>query len=63
MLLKEGWKGRTEFVGFEVFTAVTMKNAVFWVVAPCGFIINRRFEGTCRLLLQGRRNNANEEKC
>jgi hypothetical protein len=23
------------FVGFEVFTAVTMKNAVFWGVAPC----------------------------
>jgi hypothetical protein len=22
-------------VGFEVFTAVTMKNAVFWGVAPC----------------------------
>jgi hypothetical protein len=27
------------FVGivrFEVFTAVTMKNGVFWVVMPCG---------------------------
>jgi hypothetical protein len=23
------------YVGFEVFTAVTMKNAVFWGVAPC----------------------------
>jgi hypothetical protein len=23
------------FVGFEVFTTVTMKNAVFWGVAPC----------------------------
>jgi hypothetical protein len=23
------------FVRFEVFTAVTMKNAVFWDVAPC----------------------------
>jgi hypothetical protein len=22
-------------VGFEVFTAVTMKNAIFWDVAPC----------------------------
>jgi hypothetical protein len=22
---------------FEVFTAVTMKNGVFWVVTPCGF--------------------------
>jgi hypothetical protein len=24
------------FVRFEVFTAVTMKNGVFWVVTPCG---------------------------
>jgi hypothetical protein len=23
------------YVRFEVFTAVTMKNAVFWDVAPC----------------------------
>jgi hypothetical protein len=23
------------FVRFEVFTAVTMKNGVFWVVTPC----------------------------
>jgi hypothetical protein len=25
-----------EHVRFEVFTAVTMKNGVFWVVTPCG---------------------------
>jgi hypothetical protein len=25
---------------FEVFTAATMKNAVFWDMAPCGFIRN-----------------------
>jgi hypothetical protein len=31
---------------FEVFTAVTMKNAVFWDVTPCGSCKNRRFEGT-----------------
>jgi hypothetical protein len=49
--------------GFEVFTVVTMKNAVFWDVAPHGFIINRRFGETCRLHLQGRRNDASEEKC
>jgi hypothetical protein len=24
------------FVRFEVFMAVTMKNAVFWDVMPCG---------------------------
>jgi hypothetical protein len=26
----------TFIVRFEVFTAVTMKNGVFWVVTPCG---------------------------
>jgi hypothetical protein len=42
------------YEGLEVLTAVTMKNAVFWDVAPCGFIINQRFGGTYRLHLQGR---------
>jgi hypothetical protein len=36
-------------VGFEVFTAVTMKNSVFWDVVPCEFILNRYFGGTYRL--------------
>jgi hypothetical protein len=31
---------------FEVFTAVTMKNCVFWDVTPGGFCKNRRFGGT-----------------
>jgi hypothetical protein len=31
-------------VRFEVFTAVTMKNAVFWDVTPCGSCKNRRIE-------------------
>jgi hypothetical protein len=30
----------------EVFTAVTMKNGVFWDVMPCGSCKNRRFGGT-----------------
>jgi hypothetical protein len=30
-----------EDVRFEVFTAVTMKNGVFWVVTPCGSCKNR----------------------
>jgi hypothetical protein len=30
-------------VRFEVFTAVTMKSAVFWDVAPCRSCVNRRF--------------------
>jgi hypothetical protein len=32
----------SDCVTFEVFTAVTMKNAVFWDVAPCGYCLNRR---------------------
>jgi hypothetical protein len=41
---------------FEVFTAVTMKNGVFWVVMPCGSCKNRRFGGTWRLLHQDDKN-------
>jgi hypothetical protein len=33
-------------VRFEVFTAVTMKNGVFWDVTPCGSCKNLRFGGT-----------------
>jgi hypothetical protein len=33
-------------VRFEVFTAVTLQNAVFWDVTPCGSCKNRRFGGT-----------------
>jgi hypothetical protein len=33
------------FVGFEVLTAVSMKMAVFWVVAPCSLVeVYQRFE-------------------
>jgi hypothetical protein len=37
-------------VRFEVFTAVTMKNAVFWDVALCRSCVNRRFGGPTRSL-------------
>jgi hypothetical protein len=30
---------------FEVVTAVTMKNGVFWDVTPCGSCKNLRFGG------------------
>jgi hypothetical protein len=33
-------------VTFEVFTAVTMNNGVFWDVTPCGPCKNGRFGGT-----------------
>jgi hypothetical protein len=42
-------------VGFEVFTAVTVKNADFWDVVPCRSCVNRRFGGMYRLHLQGRK--------
>jgi hypothetical protein len=32
--------------------AMTMKNAVFWHVAPCRSYVNRRFGGMYRLHLQ-----------
>jgi hypothetical protein len=41
-------------VRFEVFTAVTMKNAVLWDVAPCRCCVNRSF-GWTYLHLQGGR--------
>jgi hypothetical protein len=31
----------SEYVGFEVFTAVTMKNAVFWDIKT-QFVLHRR---------------------
>jgi hypothetical protein len=36
----------TSVVRFEVFTAVTMKNAVFWDVALCRSCVNRRSSET-----------------
>jgi hypothetical protein len=35
-------------IRFEVFTAVTRKNAIFWDVTPCGSCKNRCFGGTWR---------------
>jgi hypothetical protein len=41
-------------VGFEVFMAVSMKMAVFWVVAPCSLVeFYQRFRGPCCLHHQG----------
>jgi hypothetical protein len=36
----------TDNVEFQIFMVVTMKNGVFWDVAPCGSCKNRRFGGT-----------------
>jgi hypothetical protein len=41
-------------VGFEVLTAVSMKMAVFWVVAPCSLVeFYQLFRGPCCLHHQG----------
>jgi hypothetical protein len=49
-------------IRFEVFTAVTMKNGVFWDVTPCGSCKNRRFGGTWLLLHQGDKNRWTRNK-
>jgi hypothetical protein len=62
VMLKGVWL-KMSYLWFETLTEVTMKNAIFWDaifwdVELCGLNINRRFGGTCRLHLQGRRNNS-----
>jgi hypothetical protein len=53
--MKAEKKNNFRDVRLEVFMAVTMKKAVFWDVAPCRSRVNRRFGGTYRLHLQGRK--------
>jgi hypothetical protein len=48
-------------VKFELFTAVTMKNAVFWDVTPCTSCVNLGFGGTYHLHLQGRKSASEEQ--
>jgi hypothetical protein len=44
-------------VRFEDLTAMVIKSTIFWDITPCSlFKVNRRFGGTYRLNLQGRRN-------
>jgi hypothetical protein len=40
----------------HAFTAVTMKNAIFWDVTPCSSCKNRRLVGTYCLHHQGEKN-------
>jgi hypothetical protein len=37
------------------YLSSNLKNAIFWDVAPCRSCVNRRFRGTYRLHLQGRK--------
>jgi hypothetical protein len=46
-------------IGFEVLTAVVMKNTTFWDITPCSPLsVNRHFGGTYRLHLQGRKTSS-----
>jgi hypothetical protein len=46
--------GRQYSVLFEILTVVVMKSSIFWDITLCSpWEINRRFEGICRLQLQG----------
>jgi hypothetical protein len=55
--MKKHEKGEFIYAGFEVLTAVVMKSIIFWDITPCSPLsFNRRFGGTYRLYLQGRRN-------
>jgi hypothetical protein len=47
---------RRDFVWFEVFKAMAMKNAVFWDVTPCGSYKNRLFGRVFRLHHLGDKN-------
>jgi hypothetical protein len=44
-----------EILGFEVLSAVTMKNAVFWSMASYRSCENRRFGGKFLIHFQGRK--------
>jgi hypothetical protein len=48
--------GKFLYARFEVFTAVTMKNAIFWDVTSCGFCENWCFGGMYHLHHQGDKN-------
>jgi hypothetical protein len=43
-------------VRFEVFTALTMKNGIFWYVTSCGSCKNQRFGGNYHLYHEGGKN-------
>jgi hypothetical protein len=58
----------TNYLGFEVLTAVVMKGTIFWDVTPFSPLsANRRFGGTYRLHLKGRKisraRNQRESTC
>jgi hypothetical protein len=53
MLPEECWLKLFHWVRFEAFTAVSMKNVVFFDVVLCRSCVDQCFGGTYRLHLQG----------
>jgi hypothetical protein len=59
-----GVKAGLSFAGFEILTVVVMKNNIFWDTTSCSPLkITRRFRGTYRLHLQGRRISGARNQC
>jgi hypothetical protein len=60
--INRGNVNKMELVGFAVLTAVVMKSTIFWDITPCGPLKGiRRFGGTYRLHLQGRKNKLSKK--
>jgi hypothetical protein len=54
--MAEYWNFSTNFIGFELITALAMASFVFWDIMPCSSVtVNWHFGGTYRLHFQGRR--------
>jgi hypothetical protein len=51
-----------QFVRSEVLKAVTISNAVFCDVMPCGSSKNRRFGESCQLYRQGDKNRRDNQQ-
>jgi hypothetical protein len=52
----------TKNMFIEVLTAVVMKSTIFWDITPCSPLsVNRRFGGTYRLHLHGRKNKLSKK--
>jgi hypothetical protein len=54
--IQDEWQAFRFSVRFGVFTAVIMKNALFWDVTLCGSCKNRRFGEMYHLYHQGDKN-------
>jgi hypothetical protein len=52
----DGSTMKMKYVRFEVYTAVTIRNAIFWDVTLCGCCKNRHFGGSYHFHHQGGKN-------